>query len=114
MVIEGLLCSLRPPDPEPPRLVTLTAEQEAVIAAFLEQLSFGDDVVCHRDFALQVLEEWWLPNARATGLARAPDRSWLISPPASMKFVRAMNSSLTPSPSPAQGVCVIAARFHGN
>lgn len=64
MVIEGLLWSLRPPDREPPRLATLTAEQEAVIVAFLEHLAFHDDAIPERDLALQVLEEWWLPNAR--------------------------------------------------
>ncbi len=64
MAIEGVLSSLRPPDREPPRLATLTAEQEAVIVAFLEHLAFSDDAIPERDLALQVLEEWWLPNAR--------------------------------------------------
>jgi hypothetical protein len=64
MVIEGVVSSLRPPDHEPPRLATLNAEQEKVIVAFLEQLAFGEDVIPERDLALQVLEEWWVPNAR--------------------------------------------------
>lgn len=62
MVVEGLLYSLRPPDREPPRLASLTAEQEAVIVGFLEQVAFSDDSA-NRDFAIQVLEEWWIPDA---------------------------------------------------
>ncbi|HEX2656448.1 MAG TPA: DUF6714 family protein, partial [Xanthobacteraceae bacterium] len=38
MAPEGLHHSLRPPDRDPPRLATLTPEQEAVIVAFLEVL----------------------------------------------------------------------------
>ncbi len=64
LVLEGLLCSLRPPDHEPPRLATLTAEQEAVIVRFLEELAFNDDSDAYQELALQILEEWWLPNAR--------------------------------------------------
>ncbi|MCL4368011.1 MAG: hypothetical protein M1337_02395 [Actinobacteria bacterium] len=63
MVIDGVLFSLRPPDREPPRLAALTTEQEAVIVAFLEHLAFSEDVVPERNLALQVLEEWWIPNA---------------------------------------------------
>lgn len=62
MAVEGLLYSLRPPDREPPRLASLTAEQEAVILQFLEEVAFSEDSV-HRDSAIQVLEEWWIPNA---------------------------------------------------
>lgn len=62
MVVEGLLHNLRPPDREPPRLASLTAEQESVIIAFLEDVAFSEDSA-NRDFAQQVLEEWWLPNA---------------------------------------------------
>lgn len=62
MAIEGLLHNLRPPDREPPRLASLTAEQEAVIVEFLEEVAFSDDSA-NRDFAIQVLEEWWIPNA---------------------------------------------------
>jgi hypothetical protein len=64
MVGEGLLFSLRPPDREPPRLATLTTEQEAVIAAFLEELAFNDEGRAYQEDALLILEEWWLPNAR--------------------------------------------------
>lgn len=62
MAVEGLLHNLRPPDREPPRLASLSAEQEAVIVAFLEEVGFSVDSA-NRDFALQVLEEWWLPGA---------------------------------------------------
>jgi len=63
MAPEGLLYSLRPPDREPPRLATLTAAQESAIVAFLEELAFGDDTGYYQADALQILEEWWLPNA---------------------------------------------------
>lgn len=62
MAVEGLLHNLRPPDREPPRLASLTAEQEAVIVAFLEEVAFSADSA-NRDFAMQVLEEWWIPDA---------------------------------------------------
>ena len=62
MAVEGLLHNLRPPDREPPRLASLTAEQEAVIVAFLEEVAFSEDSA-NRDFAMQVLEEWWIPDA---------------------------------------------------
>jgi hypothetical protein len=64
MAPEGLLHSLRPPDREPARLATLTPEQEAVIVAFLEQLAFSDDTRLYQEDAMQILDEWWLPNAR--------------------------------------------------
>ena len=41
MVSEALLRSLRPPDRYPPRLATLTADQESVVRAFLEQAALG-------------------------------------------------------------------------
>jgi hypothetical protein len=62
MVVEGLLHNLRPPDREPPCLASLNPEQEAVIVAFLEDLAFSEDSA-NQDFAQQVLEEGWLPNA---------------------------------------------------
>ena len=62
MVIDGLLASLRPPDREPPRLASLSAEQEEIVVAVLDVLAF-DERSRHRDFALQVLEEYWVPNA---------------------------------------------------
>jgi hypothetical protein len=62
MATEGLLGSLRPPDREPPRLGSLNTEQEAVVVAVLDVLGF-DERSAHRDFALQVLEEYWVPGA---------------------------------------------------
>lgn len=62
MVVEGLLHSLRPPDREPPRLASLTAEQEDVIKDFLDEIALSEDSA-HRDFAIQVIAEWWIPDA---------------------------------------------------
>lgn len=62
MAVEGLLHSLRPPDRQPPRLASLSDEQGAVIAAFLEYLCFNCGSV-NSDFACQVLEEYWLPDS---------------------------------------------------
>jgi uncharacterized protein DUF6714 len=64
MVVEALVRSLRPPDHYPPRLGSLTAEQEAAIVAFLETLALADGHDHVRDDAQQALEEWWLPGAR--------------------------------------------------
>ena len=64
MAPEGLLYSLRPPDRDPPRLASLTLDQEAAIVAFLEALAFDDKAVYYQADALQILEEWGLPNAR--------------------------------------------------
>jgi len=63
MAPEGLLYSLRPPDREPPRLASLAPQQEAVIVAFLENLAFSDDAGYYQADAMQILDEWWLPNA---------------------------------------------------
>ena len=62
LVVEGTLSSLRPPDREPPRLSVLTAEQESVIVDFLEVLAF-DERSDYQDYAMQVLEEYWIPEA---------------------------------------------------
>jgi hypothetical protein len=62
MAVEGLLHNLRPPDREPPRLASLTAEQESVIVSFLEQVAFSEDSA-NKEFAMQVMEEWWIPDA---------------------------------------------------
>ncbi len=64
MAIEALVRSLRPPDRYPPRLATLTAEQDAVVVAFLEALALGGDAAPVQESAQQALEEWWLPGAR--------------------------------------------------
>jgi hypothetical protein len=57
-----LLNNLRPPDREPPRLSSLSPEQEKAVTAFLDFLAFCDSSP-HQDFACQVLEEWWVPGA---------------------------------------------------
>ena len=62
MAIDGLLWSLRPPDRDPPRLASLTPEQEAVIVAVLDELAFAEESVYKAD-AMQVMEEWWIPGA---------------------------------------------------
>jgi hypothetical protein len=62
LVVDGLLNSLRPPDREPPRLASLSPNQEALVARFLEVLAFGEPSP-HQESACQVLEEWWVPNA---------------------------------------------------
>jgi hypothetical protein len=59
---EALLWSLRPPDREPPRLGSLSAEQEAVVVAVLDVLAFDPRSTC-QDLAMQVLEEYWVPGA---------------------------------------------------
>ena len=66
MVTESLLSSLRPPDREPPRLASLSAAQEAVVVAVLDALAFGGGSA-HQDYAMQVLEEYWVPNALYRG-----------------------------------------------
>ncbi|MBK5296752.1 MAG: hypothetical protein JJE40_06295 [Vicinamibacteria bacterium] len=65
MVVDALVQSLRPPDRYPPRLASLSPEQEAVVIAFLEQVAVGDVASGVRDEAQQALEEWWLPNPRS-------------------------------------------------
>ena len=61
LAVEAILWSLRPPDRDPPRLGSLSDEQEAVIVAFLDVLAF-DDASAFTDFAQQVMEEWWAPR----------------------------------------------------
>jgi hypothetical protein len=62
MVVDTLLWSLRPPDREPPRLATLSPLQEQCIKDFLDILAFHEDSV-HKEPAMQVLEEYWVPEA---------------------------------------------------
>ena len=62
LVVSGLLQSLRPPDREPPRLATVTKEEERVIISVLELLGF-DKTSAHQEEALQVLQEYWTPGA---------------------------------------------------
>ena len=62
LIVEALLNSLRPPDRDPPRLASLSPDQEAAVCRLLEVLAFDPDSA-HQDLACQVLEEWWVPNA---------------------------------------------------
>jgi hypothetical protein len=62
-VIESLLSSLRPPDSVPPRLASLSPEQVAVLVSFLDVLAF-DQGSAYQDFAMRVLEEYWVPQAQ--------------------------------------------------
>jgi hypothetical protein len=61
-VTDALLNNLRPPDRDPPRLTSLSLEQEAAVTETLEYLAF-DDASAYKDLACQVLEEWWAPGA---------------------------------------------------
>lgn len=61
-VTDALLSSLRPPDREPPRLASLSDEQEALVTQCLEVLAFSQESAT-QEFACQVLEEWWIPGA---------------------------------------------------
>jgi hypothetical protein len=61
LAVEAILWSLRPPDRDPPRLGSLSDEQEAVVVAFLDVLAL-DDASEHKDLATQVIEEWWGPR----------------------------------------------------
>jgi hypothetical protein len=63
MVTEALVVSLRPPDRYPPRLRSLSGEQETVVRAFLELLASRTGSESSEQ-AAQALEEWWHPNAR--------------------------------------------------
>ena len=72
MVVEATVRSLRPPDRVPARLTTLTANQEAVIVGFLEQLALGDDQGAAANEAREALQEWW--GAEAHLRERATDR----------------------------------------
>ena len=65
MVAEALVRSLRPPDRYPPRLATLTGEQEDLLRSFLEHIAFGEALPHLQGEAQQALEEWWLPNPRS-------------------------------------------------
>ena len=85
MAVEALIRSLRPPDRYPPRLATLTAEQETVVVAFLETLALGDGSGHMQEDAQQALEEWWLPGARHR--PRPEDVAALCSAPVTYDLV---------------------------
>jgi hypothetical protein len=60
--VDALLNSLRPPDRTPPRLASLSIEQEIVISRVLDVLCFSPESAYH-ELACQTTEEWWQPNA---------------------------------------------------
>ena len=62
IVVDALLNSLRPPDRQPPRLASLSLEQEKIIGQVLDVLCFSPESA-HCDLACQTTEEWWEPNA---------------------------------------------------
>ena len=93
MVVEVLVRTLRPPDRYPPRLATLTADQEAVVVAFLETLALDDREGNSRGDARQALEEWWLPGARHR--PRPEDVQALRSAPAGTRVVERSAYRLT-------------------
>ena len=82
MAVEALIRTLRPPDRYPPRLATLTADQEAVVTAFLETIALEGE---GQEEARLALEEWWLPGARHR--PRPEDLAALRSAPVSYQAV---------------------------
>jgi hypothetical protein len=64
IVSQALIGSLRAPDREPPRLTTLTAAQETLVVAFLEEIARDPGREEDAEEARQALLEWWVPNAR--------------------------------------------------
>ena len=56
--VDTFLFSLRPPDRDPARFGTLSADQQAVVVAVLEALGFSPDSK-YQDDALQALQEYW-------------------------------------------------------
>jgi hypothetical protein len=93
MAVEALIRSLRPPDRYPPRLATLTVEQEAVVVSFLETRALGDGIDHVQGDAQQALEEWWLPGARYR--PRPEDVAALRSAPVTYHVVQREGYRLT-------------------
>lgn len=59
MATEGFLRSLRPPDRDPPRIKSLTAEQRVAVERFLVAMAFEEPMRRDGQLALEVLQEWW-------------------------------------------------------
>lgn len=82
MVAEAFVRSLRPPDRYPPRLASLSADQEAVVRAFLEQVARRERDGALAGEARQALAEWWGPEPRSRptaaeiAAARAAPMAW--------------------------------------
>ncbi len=65
LAIGALLASLRPPDRDPPRLASLTTDQERVIVDLLDMLAFGA-ASDWQDEAMELLDDdYWAPAAVA-------------------------------------------------
>jgi hypothetical protein len=60
--IGALISSLRPPDRDPPRLASLTPQQEVAVRELLELLAFSANSAWQEQ-ACQALEEWWVEGA---------------------------------------------------
>lgn len=84
MVTEALLRSLRAPDRYPPRLASLSADQESVVTAFLEHVARREDDDGLADEAQQALAEWFGPDPRSRpteadiAAARAAPATWRV------------------------------------
>jgi hypothetical protein len=82
MVVEALVRSLRPPDRYPPRLASLSADQESVVTALLQHVARHGDHGELAEEAQQALAEWWGPSPRSRpteaelAAARAAPASW--------------------------------------
>jgi hypothetical protein len=70
--INAFLKTLRPPDRDPPRLASLSVEQEGLIREMLEVLAFSSDSAYQAE-ACQVLEEWWIENPLYRNPSSDPD-----------------------------------------
>ena len=70
MVSEALVRSLCPPDRYPPRLASLSEDQENVVRLFLEHVALTDAFTHLQADAQRALDEWWLPNARCRPTAQ--------------------------------------------
>jgi hypothetical protein len=66
MTVDAFLASLRPPDREPPRLGSLSIEQETEVVALLDKLAFEDSSAWKAQ-AVTALEEYWAPGALYRG-----------------------------------------------
>jgi hypothetical protein len=84
MVVEAFLRSLRAPDRYPPRLASLSTDQESVVTAFLEhvaRIEAGSGLAVE---AQQALAEWWgsdprdRPTEADLAAARAVPASWRV------------------------------------
>jgi hypothetical protein len=62
LIVDSFLSSLRPPDREPPRFKSLSDTQKELIKEVLYILAF-DDKSIFKEYAMTVLEEYWIPNS---------------------------------------------------